>query len=124
MLSLTRAVSADVARELLGDPHRAELRRAGYRLLRCRGMVEQVQAALQLAADPDAGLARRAVADATRLARDAASPGWRRLTLPPLDATSAQIADLIDLAERAATVLGPDTVRMLRAWFAKSAAEN
>jgi HEAT repeat protein len=65
---LTRAVPAGVAWELLADPDRVELRRAGYRLLRMRGTREQLLAALLLATDPGPGLARRAVADATRLA--------------------------------------------------------
>jgi hypothetical protein len=55
---LTRAVSADLAWGLLADPHRVEARRAGYRLLRLRGIVEQLRAALLVAADPDPRLAR------------------------------------------------------------------
>jgi hypothetical protein len=113
-------VSADIAWDLLADPHRVELRRAGYRLLRVRGTPQQLRAALLLATDPDPRLARRAVADATRLARDAASPGWRRLSLPALDATPAQIDELADLTDRAAAVLGADTTRMLHAWLAKT----
>jgi hypothetical protein len=115
----TRTVPADVAWRLLANPHRVELRRAGYRLLRRHGLIQQLRAALLLADDPDPKLARRAVADATRLARDAASPGWRRLSLPALDATPGQIAELTDLTERAAALLGPDTTRMLHAWLAK-----
>lgn len=115
----TRSVPAEVAWQLLANPHRVELRRAGYRLLRRRGLTQQLRAALLLANDPDPKLARRAVADAARLARDAASPGWRRLSLPALDATPTQIAELTDLAERAAATLGPDTTRMLHTWLAK-----
>jgi hypothetical protein len=71
---LTRALPAELAPRLLIDPHRSEVRRAGYRLLRARGPFEQLRAALLLAADPDPRLARGAVADATRLARDATDP--------------------------------------------------
>jgi hypothetical protein len=117
---LTRAVPADVAWGLLADPDRVELRRAGYRLLRVRGTLEQLRAALLLAIDANPRLARRAVADTTRLARDAASPGWRRLSLPALDATPAQIAELAALVDRASAVLSPDTTQMLHAWLIKS----
>src|SRR6266542_479700 len=117
---LTRAVSDQVAWDLLADPRRVELRRAGYRLLRVRGLPQQLRAALLLANDSDARLARRAIADATRLARDAASPSWRRLTLPALDASPDQIVELADLTDRAAEVLGEDTTRMLHAWLVKT----
>ncbi|HKT02054.1 MAG TPA: hypothetical protein VJT31_21210 [Rugosimonospora sp.] len=116
----TRAVPAELAWDLLAEAHRVDLRRAGYRLLRVRTVVEQLKAALLLAGDPNPRLARRAVADATRLARDAATPAWRRLRLPALDLTPAQIADLAGLVERAAAALGPDTAGLLRAWLAKT----
>jgi hypothetical protein len=110
--------------EPLADPHRIELRRAGYRLLRTRGTREQLRAALLLATDPDPRLARRGVEDVNRLARDAASPGWRRLSLPALEATAAQIAELADLTQRAATVLGGDTTQMRQAWLTKSTRQS
>ncbi len=118
----TRAVPAEVAWDLLADAHRVELRRAGYRLLRVRAVVEQLKAALLLADDPDPRLACRAVPDATGLAREAARPAWRRLSLPALDATPAQIAELAGLVERVASVLGPDTTGLLSAWLAKTTA--
>jgi len=113
-------VPDQVAWDLLADPERVELRRAGYRLLRVRGLSQQLRAALLLANDSDARVARRAIADATRLARDAASPSWRRLTLPALDASPDQIVELAKLTDRAAEVLGEDTTRMLHAWLAKT----
>lgn len=112
----TRALPADLVPRLLSDPHRSEVRRAGYRLLRARGPVDQLRAALLLAADPDPRLARRAVADATRLARDATDPA-RRLRQPTIDPPPAHIAELIDLTNLAATALGPDTTRRLNAWL-------
>ena len=69
-----------------------------------------------LAADHDPRLARRAVADATRLARDATDPGRQR-RLPTIDAPSLHIAELIDLTNLAAAALGPDTTQRLNAWL-------
>jgi hypothetical protein len=114
---MPRAVPADVAWGLLADTDRVELRRAGYRLLRVRGLTEQVRAALLIAHDPDPRLAGRAIADATRLARDAANPRWRRVTPPDLKATPAQLAELADLTDRAAVILGEDTTGLLRVWW-------
>jgi hypothetical protein len=82
-----------------------------------RGLVEQLRAALLLVTDPDAGLSRRAVADATRLARDAASPTWRRLNQPTIHTTPAQTTELAQLTAIAAHVLGPETTNMLHAWL-------
>ena len=116
----TRRVPDEVARALLTDPHRAELRQAGYRLLYVRGVAERLRAALLLATDPDPRLARRAVADATGLAREAASPGWGRRSWPALDVPAARIAELADLTDKAAPALRPGTTRMLHAWLAAS----
>jgi hypothetical protein len=115
----TGAAPTDLAWQLLADADRVELRRAGYRLLRVRGLVEQLRAALLLATDPDAGLARRAVADATRLARDAASPSWRRLNQPTIDATPAQTTELTQVTAIAASALGPETTHMLHTWLTR-----
>lgn len=120
----TRAVPADLAWQMLAGPDRVELRRAGYRLLRARGPVEQLRAALLLVSDPDAGLARRAVADATRLAHDAASPSWRRLSRPAIDATPAQTTELTRLTTIAAETLGPETTSMLHTWLTGPAANT
>jgi hypothetical protein len=92
----------------------------GCRLLRGRGLPQQLRAALLLAIDPDPRLARRGVADGTRLARDAASPTWRRLNLPALDATPDQVRELATLVDRAAHAVGQDTSDMLHAWLAKT----
>jgi hypothetical protein len=116
---LTRAVPAEVGWDLLADQQRVELRRAGYRLLRARGLAEQLRAALLLAGDADPRLTSRALADATRLARDAAGPG-RRHRLPALEATPVQIAELAELTDQVAGVLGADTTRMLHTWLAAS----
>jgi hypothetical protein len=113
---LTRAVPDHVARDLLAD-HRPDVRRAGYRLLRVRGPAEQLRAALLLATDPDPALARRAVADATRLARAATASGWRRPTPPRLDAPADEITELVALTDRARQLLGHDTTRALRVWL-------
>jgi hypothetical protein len=111
------AVPTDLAWQLLADPDRVDLRRAGYRLLRVRGLIEQLRAGLLLVNDPDAGLSRRAVADVTRLARDAASPSWRRHRQPTIDAAPAQTTELIRLTTVTADTLGAETTRMLRTWL-------
>jgi hypothetical protein len=111
------AVPVEIPRRLLTDPARADLRRAGYRLLRVHGVAEQLRAALLLANDPDPGLSRRAVADATNLARDAAGAGWRRRRLSTIDATADQIAELTTLTADAVDALGPDVTRQLRTWL-------
>jgi hypothetical protein len=116
----TRLVPADLARELLADPERVDLRRAGYRLLRVRGPVERLRAALLTAADPEPRLAQWAVADATQLARDGAGLTWRRHRLPPLEATPDQLTELADLTDRAEDALGPETTTMLHAWLRKT----
>jgi hypothetical protein len=113
----TNAVSVDLAWQLLTDPDRVELRRAGYRLLRIRGLAEQLRAALLLATDPDDTLARQAVADATRLARNAASLSWRRHNQPTIHATPAQTTELIRLMATTADTLGAETTRMLHTWL-------
>lgn len=107
---LDGAVSAGLARELLSDPARPELRQAGYRLLRGHGPVEHLRAALLLATDPDPRLAERGVADVTRQARSAGRTGR-------LEATRDQRSELIDLVERAAAALAGRTTEMLREWL-------
>ena len=92
---------------------RPDLRRAGYRLIQVRGLVEQLRVALLLATDPEPSLARRAVADATRIARHTTVLPWQRLPRPALDVTAEQRADLIRLTSRAADTLGPETTTMV-----------
>ncbi len=115
----TRAVPDQLGWDLLADP-RVEVRRAGYRLLSVRGPVQRLRAALLLATDSDSRLSGRGITDTTRLARDAAAPAWRRLTLPPLNATSGELADLAALTDRAADVLGEHTTAMLHTWLERS----
>jgi hypothetical protein len=112
-----RRVPAELAWQLLTDP-RAELRRAGYRLLRDRPTAVHLRAALTLAADPDAALARRGCADVTRLARDAVRTSWRRTPPPELLITVAEHAELTELTNRAVGALGDDTTELTLTWLA------
>jgi hypothetical protein len=99
------------------DDERTVRREAGYRLLAARGADTLLRAALLVAgsaraADGRDRVVRRAVADLTRLARD-----WHgRWGLPrrpaPTDGT-----ELLGLAGRAQSTLGPDTTRMLTDWL-------
>lgn len=114
-----RRVPASLAWQLLADP-RTELRRAGYRLLRDRSTAVHLRAALTLAVDPDPGLVRRAAADVTRLARDAARRSWRHAPRPELLVTADEHTQLTDLAHRAAPALGDDTAALLTAWLAST----
>jgi hypothetical protein len=116
---LNRAVPAFLPWQLLAD-QRVELRRAGYRLLCGRATAVQLRAALVLAADTDPRLAQRGREDATRLARDAATPAWRRLRQPALSITADELADLEQLAGRAAASLGEETTTLLLTWLRAS----
>ncbi|WP_231926010.1 hypothetical protein [Micromonospora echinofusca] len=116
---LAGAVPPGLPWELLADG-RVELRRAGYRLLRGRGVDVELRAALLLALDPDPRLAGRGKADVTRLARDAERTSWRRSPRPQLLVTAPQHTELVALAARAATVLGEDTSRKLATWLART----
>ncbi|MBX7266362.1 hypothetical protein KIF24_10215 [Micromonospora sp. Llam7] len=116
---LTGALPPGLPWELLADG-RVELRRAGYRLLRGRGVDVELRAALMLTLDPNPRLAERGKADVSRLARDGARTTWRRTPPPELSVTAAQHAELAALAARAAAALGEDTSRMLTTWLAHS----
>ncbi|MBQ1076328.1 hypothetical protein KBX06_24675 [Micromonospora sp. C31] len=105
--------------ELLRDG-RVELRRAGYRLLRGRGVGVELRGALILAVDVDPRVAERGRADATRIVRDAARTVWRRAPRPELEVSGAAYAELLALAARAATALGEETSRQLADWLASS----
>lgn len=102
--------------DLLRDG-RAELRRAGYKLLRGRGVGIELRAALILAADVDPRLAERGKADATRITRDAAFTAWRSAPRPELQVTATEHAELVTLAARAAAALGEETGRQLADWL-------
>lgn len=110
-----RRLPSGLARDLLADP-RAEVRRAGYRLLRDRSTAEQLHAALTLAVDTHPGLVRRSHADLTRLARAAAPPPRARHLPPELHVTAAEHARLTELVHRAA--LAEETTDLLLAWLA------
>ncbi|MBQ0902042.1 hypothetical protein KBX63_08455 [Micromonospora sp. U21] len=105
--------------ELLRDG-RVELRRAGYRLLRGRGVGIELRAALILAIDADPRLAERGKADAIRITRDAARTAWSSAPRPELQATATEHAELVTLAARAAAALGEETGRQLAGWLASS----
>ncbi|MFF0151840.1 hypothetical protein [Micromonospora sp. NPDC005203] len=113
------ALPPDLPWELLRDG-RVELRRAGYRLLRGRGVDVELRAALILAVDANPRLAERGRADATRIARDAARTTWRRIPRPELQVTGAQHAELVALAARAAAALDEETSQQLSGWLASS----
>ncbi|HEY0697065.1 MAG TPA: hypothetical protein VGD43_04575, partial [Micromonospora sp.] len=102
--------------ELLSDG-RTELRRAGYRLLRGRGVGVELRAALILAVDADPRLAERGRADATRITRVATRTAWRHLHRPELRVTVAEHAELVALAARAAAALGAETSQQLAGWL-------
>jgi hypothetical protein len=95
-----------------------ELRRAGYRLLRGRGVDVELCAALILTVDPDPRLAERGKADVTRLARSAARTTWRRTPRPELQITAVQHTELTALAARAGPALGKDASEKLTGWLA------
>ncbi|MFC8450114.1 HEAT repeat domain-containing protein [Kitasatospora sp. NPDC057223] len=58
-----------LALELLADPGRVEVRRAGYRLLPQQDQALRLRAALTLSTDPDSRLAARGAADAAAVAQ-------------------------------------------------------
>ncbi|KQV09841.1 MULTISPECIES: hypothetical protein [unclassified Kitasatospora] len=62
------SLPAGLALELLADSGRAEVRRAGYRLLPGDGLALRLRSALVLSADPDRQLAARGAADAAGIA--------------------------------------------------------
>jgi hypothetical protein len=68
----------------------------------------------------DPWLAGRALADVTRLARDATRRPWRRCPRPELLVTATEHTQLTDLAHRATPALGDDTASLLTAWLAST----
>ncbi|MFI6259835.1 hypothetical protein ACIBCL_27525 [Micromonospora zamorensis] len=113
------ALPPALAWELLRDG-RVELRRAGYRLLRGRGVGAELRAALILAVDSDPRLAERGTADATRITRDATRTASHRVPQPPLRVTGTEHAELVTLAARAAAALGAETSQQLTGWLTSS----
>ncbi|TYC22461.1 hypothetical protein FXF52_20670 [Micromonospora sp. MP36] len=116
---MTDALPPDLPWELLGED-RVELRRAGYRLLSGQGVAVRLRVALMLALDPEARLAERGKADATRLARNGARTTWRRSPRPELPVTVAEHDQLAELTARAAPVLGEDTSEKLTTWLTEA----
>ncbi|AUG76189.1 hypothetical protein CFP65_1290 [Kitasatospora sp. MMS16-BH015] len=99
--------------ELLGDPLRPAVRRAGYRLLYRRDRPAALRAALLLCADPHPRLAARATTDAVTQIRLMAPHAWRARQTVPLDADPAQAAELLALAEQRSAELTEPVVRLL-----------
>ena len=116
---LNRTVAVSSLWQMLAE-QRVELRRAGYRLLRGQATAVQLRAALILATDSDPRLAQRGRQDATRLARDAASPAWRRPSEPALSVNADELNDLEQLAAHAVASIGQETTTLLLAWIRKS----
>ncbi|MEU4555203.1 hypothetical protein [Micromonospora violae] len=113
------ALPPDLPWELLRD-ERTELRRAGYRLLRGRGVDVELRAALLLAVDANPRLAERGKADATRITRDMTRTTWRRSPRPELQVTEAEHAELLASTARAAAALGEEISQQLSGWLASS----
>jgi hypothetical protein len=107
LLPFLDRLPAELPGRLLADP-RSAVRLAGLRLLTAGPVAGRLRAGLLLAADPDAALARRAVADLTGLVRH--SPG-------PAAISDVQRVDLRALARRAAPALGARTAADLDAWL-------
>lgn len=117
LLPQQRRLPPQLAWQLLADP-RAEIRQAGYRLLRAQSTTTWLRAALTLVTDPDPRLARGGLADATRLARDTDRPMWRRTTTPEKAVTTTEHAELTTLINQTALTLGQDAARLLTDWLA------
>ncbi|MCW6005841.1 hypothetical protein K1W54_14820 [Micromonospora sp. CPCC 205371] len=119
LLPLQRRLSPQLAWQLLADP-RAEIRQAGYRLLRTQSTTTWLRAALTLITDSEPRLARRGLADATRLARDTDHPMWRRTTIPEKAVTTTEHTELTTLINRTSSTLGEDTASLLTDWLART----
>ncbi|MFJ8473742.1 HEAT repeat domain-containing protein [Kitasatospora sp. NPDC094011] len=104
---------ADLLWNMLADPQRPAVRRAGYRLLNRRDRPTALRAALLASGDPHPRLAARSRTDATIRIRALAPHPWRTRPVTPLDADPAQAAELLALAERRRTDLTDDVVQLL-----------
>lgn len=116
LLPIVKAVPADLPWKLLADT-RAELRRAGYRLLTAGPVRTCLRAGLIATADPHPRIASRARADITRLARAGAASTWRSGPTPDLVITAEEHTDLTALLRRAMPILDSDTVARLASWL-------
>ncbi|MFG2697183.1 hypothetical protein [Kitasatospora sp. NPDC048407] len=77
---------ADLLWDLLTDPQRPAVRRAGHRLLTRRDRLTALRAALLPGGDTDPRLAARGTADATARIRELAPHPWLTRPPPTLDA--------------------------------------
>ncbi|MFI6448397.1 HEAT repeat domain-containing protein [Kitasatospora sp. NPDC050543] len=105
---------ADQLWDMLSDPHRPAVRRAGYRLLNRHDRLTALRAALVLSADSHPRLAAQARTDATTQIRTLAPDPWRTRPVPSLDAGPAQAAELLALAEQRCAEITEGVVQLLR----------
>ncbi|GAA2810914.1 hypothetical protein GCM10010441_39450 [Kitasatospora paracochleata] len=105
---------ADLLWDMLTDPQRPAVRRAGYRLLSRHDRLTALRAALVVSGDTHPRLAAQGKNDATTQIRNLAPHPWRTRPVPSLDASPAQAAELLALAEQRRTELTEDVVRLLR----------
>ncbi|MFJ7280855.1 HEAT repeat domain-containing protein [Kitasatospora sp. NPDC098663] len=105
---------ADLLWDMLADPHRPTVRRAGYRLLNRRDRLTALRAALLVSGDTHPRLAAQGKTDATTQIRNLAPHPWRTRPVPSLDASPAQAAQLLALAEQRGTEITEDVVQLLR----------
>ncbi|GAB7184853.1 hypothetical protein ATKI12_4684 [Kitasatospora sp. Ki12] len=104
----------DLLWDLLADPRRPAVRRAGYRLLNRHDRRTALRAALLASGDTHPRLAAQGTTDATTRIRELAPHPWRTRPLPSLDADPGQAAELLALAERRRTELTDSVVELLR----------
>ncbi|MFJ9456302.1 HEAT repeat domain-containing protein [Kitasatospora sp. NPDC101447] len=105
---------ADLLWDMLADPQRPAVRRAGYRLLNRRDRLTALRAALLVSGDPHPRLAARGKTDATTQIRALAPNPWRTRPVPSLDAGPAEAAELLALAEQRRTEITEGVVQLLR----------
>ncbi|MFJ5928028.1 HEAT repeat domain-containing protein [Kitasatospora sp. NPDC092948] len=111
--SATR-LPADLLWDMLTDPRRPAVRRAGYRLLSRRDRPTALRAAVLASGDTHPRLAAQGRTDATTRIRELAPHPWLTRPVPTLDADPAQAAELLTLAEERRTVLTEDVIQLLR----------
>ncbi|MGW2376572.1 HEAT repeat domain-containing protein [Kitasatospora sp. NPDC001683] len=104
---------ADLLWDMLTDPQRPAVRRAGYRLLTRHDRLTALRAALVVSGDTHPRLSAQGRTDATTQIRNLAPHPWRTRPAPPLGASPAQAAELLALAEQRRTELTEDVVRLL-----------
>ncbi|MEE1782704.1 HEAT repeat domain-containing protein [Streptomyces sp. SP17BM10] len=105
---------ADLLWDMLTDPQRPAVRRAGYRLLSRRDRFTALRAAVLASGDTHPRLAARGRTDATTRIRELTPHPWITRPVPALGADPAQAAELLTLAEEHRTVLTEGTVHLLR----------